>query len=947
MAFSKARRLSDFIAADGTVPATKFATGTITSATLDNDAVTTDKVLDANITHAKLHATMDLTGKTVTVSTASAGDNDTSVASTAFVQQELTTLIGGAPSALDTLNELAAAINDDASYASTLTTALATKLPLAGGALTGALTTNSTIDGRNVSTDGAKLDTVETNADITDTANVTSAGALMDSELTAIASIKALNQGVATTDDPTFTNTKLAAIAQSKSDTAVDVFVYDTSKDSDGGAWRKRTQHTSWYNEASGSTRSSRKEFPSVAVIVAKAYQVTIYDGDDPDLPMWMVWNDISLGGNKTIKSVTALNNIIAWGTNDGSSNSGALYEWNFLAETKYIFGWYGDTYRLDNAFSNRTIDGSIILDNSRGTILQSNVNDVAMTVLPNAPIDADTGLPVPTIAVATHGGTSVITDSGNVYDISGFNPVTSIEFYGSKLAFSTEVSSTTYITVGPSSLSSDISVSNWRDYEGEYNSTGTRGITVLADMADHLAYGNSLYSAGVNGLTAIDHNDSDATLSMGVIINSDYNTGWMHGDIKLATLSDTSTTSTSGPELITNGTTFSDTTGWTGSATTLSVSGGELVLTGTATVNQNQSAYFTPIACAVGDQFLVTFDIAELVQNNASAGIIVGGATIRKNNNAGYWYPGSVGTHSTVVDATSTTFTLYLHAGIPVGVITKFDNISVHKLNEIDRSINNNDLRVIGTMTKSVVATGAELVAYSGFSSSNYLEQPYNTDLDFNSGDFSYCFWSNNPATAAEYIADRAEGNGNYRIALYLSSGDNGTMNFYTRDGSAYTEVSGIIGTPNQWAQIWCIRRGTSHEIWVNGINKVATVGTVRDVSYASGDAVQKIGVRYGNSSGNTGKIALFRVSATAPSAEQIAKIYNDEKHLFQTNVKATLYGTSDAVTALAYDDDTELLHIGTSAGRSVFQGLNRVDNTTDAVGAAISASNGLVAED
>ena len=92
---------------------------------------------------------------------------------------------------------------------------------------------------------------------------------------------------------------------------------------------------------------------------------------------------------------------------------------------------------------------------------------------------------------------------------------------------------------------------------------------------------------------------------------------------------------------------------------------------------------------------------------------------------------------------------------------------------------------------------------------------------------------------------------------------------------------------------------------------------------------------------------LALLTISATAPSAEQIKKMYNDEKHLFATNAKATLYGTSDAVTALAYDDDTELLHVGTSAGRSVFQGLNRVDNTTDAVGAAISASNGLVAED
>ena len=40
------------------------------------------------------------------------------------------------------------------------------------------------------------------------------------------------------------------------------------------------------------------------------------------------------------------------------------------------------------------------------------------MTVLPNAPIDADTGLPVPTIAVATDGGVSVIKDDGSVVDI-------------------------------------------------------------------------------------------------------------------------------------------------------------------------------------------------------------------------------------------------------------------------------------------------------------------------------------------------------------------------------------------------------------------------------------------------------------------------------------------------------------------------------------------------
>jgi hypothetical protein len=61
-----------------------------------------------------------------------------------------------------------------------------------------------TVDGRDVAADGTKLDGVEALADVTDATNVTAAGALMDSELTAIASVKALDQGVATTNTPTF-----------------------------------------------------------------------------------------------------------------------------------------------------------------------------------------------------------------------------------------------------------------------------------------------------------------------------------------------------------------------------------------------------------------------------------------------------------------------------------------------------------------------------------------------------------------------------------------------------------------------------------------------------------------------------------------------------------------------------------------------------------------------
>jgi len=111
----------------------------ITADVISSDAITTASISDSAITAAKLAGTLDLTGKTITVATASSGDNDTTVASTAFVATAIANLADSAPSTLDTLNELAAALGDDANFSTTVTNSIATKLPLAGGTLTGAL----------------------------------------------------------------------------------------------------------------------------------------------------------------------------------------------------------------------------------------------------------------------------------------------------------------------------------------------------------------------------------------------------------------------------------------------------------------------------------------------------------------------------------------------------------------------------------------------------------------------------------------------------------------------------------------------------------------------------------------------------------------------------------------------------------------------------------------
>ena len=75
-------------------------------------------------------------GGSPTTTTQSAGNNTTKLATTAFVTTAVNNLIASAPGTMDTLNEIAAALNDDPDFTTTVNNAIATKLPLAGGTMT-------------------------------------------------------------------------------------------------------------------------------------------------------------------------------------------------------------------------------------------------------------------------------------------------------------------------------------------------------------------------------------------------------------------------------------------------------------------------------------------------------------------------------------------------------------------------------------------------------------------------------------------------------------------------------------------------------------------------------------------------------------------------------------------------------------------------------------------
>ncbi|WP_105488065.1 tail fiber protein [Escherichia coli] len=167
------------------------------AAAINNDPKFSETINNALALKAPL-ASPAFTG-TPTAPTASQGTNSTQIANTAFVKAAITTLINGAPSTLDTLKEIAAAINNDPNFSTTINNALALKAPLASPALTGVPTAPTAAQGTN-------------NTQIATTAYVRAAiSALVGSSPEALDTLNEL--AAALGNDPNFATTMTNALA--------------------------------------------------------------------------------------------------------------------------------------------------------------------------------------------------------------------------------------------------------------------------------------------------------------------------------------------------------------------------------------------------------------------------------------------------------------------------------------------------------------------------------------------------------------------------------------------------------------------------------------------------------------------------------------------------------------------------------------------------------------
>jgi len=138
----------------------------------------------SSFNNVTINGSLDMNaGTSATITGLSNPVQGSDAATKTYVDSAIAATVAAAPAALDTLNELAAALGDDANYAATTTAALATKLPLAGGTLSGALAMGtSKITGLGTPTAGTDAST-KAYVDTADALKVTKAGDTMSGVL--------------------------------------------------------------------------------------------------------------------------------------------------------------------------------------------------------------------------------------------------------------------------------------------------------------------------------------------------------------------------------------------------------------------------------------------------------------------------------------------------------------------------------------------------------------------------------------------------------------------------------------------------------------------------------------------------------------------------------------------------------------------------------------------
>ena len=786
------------------------------------------------------------------------------------------------------------------------------------------------------------------------------------------------------------------------------LFVYNTSHDTDGGQWRHNCQHTSWYSETLGTdVRGTTRKFPNIVVCIlfenpsgteGVTDDMIIYDADKPDMPMWMkIRFVISTSGTNT--QVRALNGKIVFGsTNNGlcivdfANDSITLHNhahkhfWQGIYPSRLGKTTYATAHNGETGFA---IQGEYIAD-----------FDVSVT--PDSAVNPNTGLHEITIAGTTSGsgggsqGWWMIRDDGTTQNIGVSGGSSGYGRHGANCAF---ILGGNYFFAGKNTYGSGDRHSNiyqikkkfaenngfgvWPNHQSSFvnlvdsSSWGDRGNQI--DIGGN--YAGELYGKGTCAIddrvfaTSFSSNASqlvrfyirmnDIRYSMVCLNRFQHGeqciTGWMPGRAYNASLSSTT------PDSDSNGTIgFVENPGFIGSASpwfgdsgasvTYQTVGSVLVTNGggdnTYAIRQND-------CLTSGRKYKITGTITPTFSGSYEFRVRAGGSSTQWNITSGLTSGQAYNFNTSAITADGT----QLEIGSIGGTMTQFvlENLRVYDQNDLDRGQYSLMWTIFGTIKKERVAPGADLVAYHGFSSGDYLAyEPLNITPGNN--DFYVMFWCKSPASATgsnSYFHAWSQGTSTtggqsrstgWVIKAYHNNGTGLQWYPYTGagGGSQGIDDNKCIQPYNSWN---CIVIGRDNGKW-----KLYMDGELRDdgdtTSTNFSDQYVTIGKGLSQPSEQTAgiKLALMRYGVgKMPDSAMIKYMYHQEAPLFRENAKCTLIGTgNDSYIGLKmdFDPDTKILHVGSPRGRSDFNGLQRINSTTNPVNIAVSASGGVIVE-